>query len=436
MRHGFVLLSLILVFSFVFADSSVGTLTIYNIVIGGTMNPSYFTMILSSPNNTFSSTLFAGSASGTTVTGLGTYSVSETSQPGYTSTSSGDCNNILASGQNLTCTFTNTYDASITGNLVIYDNIIGGPLSLDHFSIIINSSNGMFSPGGIIGAQSVSSVYGTGSYNVIEFSPPNYATNYSSGCIGTLSAGQTVYCNITNSYTGSQANGSVTVITTVIGGTMQPSDFTFDVGNPSFSPFTSQGSSNGVPVAGLGTFNISEASQPGYNTTYSSYCSGTLASGQSVPCIITNTYDEGPINGKLIVGLYVCRGPLSPSDFTINVGNPSFLPSSFQGSTNETLVFGACLGSFSETTVSGLGSYSVSEQNEPNYNVSASGACSGTLSEGITKHCIITNKYSGPTGTLTIYTNVVGGPLNAQNFSYSLGGLIFNPSSLSSKADG
>src|SRR5207249_1834352 len=89
------------------AKSSDFTKTVIN-NFGLTAVPSDFTMTINDVTASGGNS-FPGSGSGTdkTLTTVGTYSVTESSLPGYTASSSVDCSGIIALGQTKTCTITN-----------------------------------------------------------------------------------------------------------------------------------------------------------------------------------------------------------------------------------------------------------------------------------------------------------------------------------------
>lgn len=141
--------------------------------------------------------------SGATVTlAAGSYTVTETNQPNYSASFSGDCNAsgvvILSANENKSCTITNN-DVPPPGqlaNLTVIKNVIndnGGTLQASHFPLFIN------------GAPTTSGVTVTlapGSYTVTENTQSNYAASYSGDCNGngivTLNAGENKICTITN----------------------------------------------------------------------------------------------------------------------------------------------------------------------------------------------------------------------------------------------
>ena len=116
------------------------------------------------------------------------------------------------------------------------------------------------SPSSFPGSSSGTTVtLGRGSYQVTETGvADNYNPTYSSACSGSISAGQTKTCTVTNTFT--PPTGTLTVIVLVEGGTAQPSDFNIVIAlanNPSPSQF--QGSSSGTTVTlGEGNFRVEE----------------------------------------------------------------------------------------------------------------------------------------------------------------------------------
>jgi YVTN family beta-propeller protein len=268
------------------------------------------------------------------------------------------------------------------------------------------------SPSSFSGSSSGTSVtLRPGSYKVTETERPSgYTTRYSSGCSGTLDAGQTEDC-ITNEYTASPP-GSTTfldVITNVINnnqGTKKPSDFTITVTGNDPSPSSFSGSSSGTSVTlRAGSYKVSVTERPsGYTTSYSSECSGT-AKGGRIQCTITNEYHSTPTTANLVVTEKVINngiGNKKPSDFTITVTGNDPSPSSFSGSSSGTSV------------TLRPGSYKVTETERPSgYTTRYSSGCSGTLDAGQTEDCTITNEANKSPEPKPLVTSIRGfsGPL-------------------------
>src|SRR5436853_6262586 len=107
----------------------------------------------------------------------------------------------------------------------------------------------------------------TGSYSVTETGPSGYTASFSSGCSGSISAGQTKTCTVTNN----DKPGTLIVKKHVIddnGGTKHAGDFTMKVtaGNPSQSSFV--GSESGTTVTDdAGSYSCDEDRLRGYPNT-------------------------------------------------------------------------------------------------------------------------------------------------------------------------
>src|SRR5919112_2324953 len=118
------------------------------------------------------------------------------------------------------------------------------------------------------------------------------------------------------------------------------------------------------------------------NTSSSSASSSSESSSDSS----NETSDNKPQLGTLVVMKQVINeggGDKKPSDFTITVSGNNPTPSSFAGSTSGT------------TVQISPGKYKVTESGSTtNYNSTLSNGCSGTIREGETNECTITNTYS------------------------------------------
>lgn len=107
--------------------SQPGTLLITKQVIndgGGEAEPSDFTITVDGNNPNPSS--FDGSSSGTSVSlEPGSYSITESSLPEYTSSKSGDCAGSLSTGETKQCTITNIYHPiDKSAQLIVINNVI------------------------------------------------------------------------------------------------------------------------------------------------------------------------------------------------------------------------------------------------------------------------------------------------------------------------
>src|SRR5919107_1681488 len=120
--------------------------------------------------------------------------------------------------------------------------------------------------------------------------------------------------------------------------------------------------------------------------TSSSSASSSSSSASSASESSNETSDDKPELGTLVVMTQVVNeggGDKKPSDFTITVSGNNPTPSSFAGSSSGT------------TVQLSPGKYQVTEPRPTtNYNSTLSNGCSGTIREGETNECTITNTYS------------------------------------------
>ena len=133
-----------------------------------------------------------------------------------------------------------------------------------------------------------------GSYSVDASGPSGYSSTSSADCAGTIAAGETKTCTITND------DQPATLIVTkhVIndnGGGAEASDFTLDSGGTDDSPddFAGAEAPGTTVTLDAGSYNVTESGPSGYTASFSTDCSGTIALGEHKTCTITND-DEPP----------------------------------------------------------------------------------------------------------------------------------------------
>lgn len=337
----------------------------------------------------------------------GTHAVSETGDPGYAATFSGDCDSTgqvtLAEGDIKSCTITNDdiYTAT-TGTLTVIKQVVndnGGTKTAGDFTLNVTGSN-VSNPSFAGSSDGVSVVLDAGSYSVDETTDAGYAKTLGANCSGTLVAGDTKTCIVTNDDIWVATTGTLTVIKVVINddkGDREPGDFKLEVEGVSPSPASFDGSSSGTTVVlGVGDYNVAEKGSGNYDVSYGTGCSGTIAAGESRTCTVTNN-DKTPGGGggggggweattgtimvyKTLDSAY--GGEADPSDFTLAVSGTNPTPASFSGSSAGTPV-----------TV-GAGAYSVSEEPVSGYVASYGEGCIGTVAAGQTVSCYVINRYS------------------------------------------
>jgi Prealbumin-like fold domain len=197
------------------------------------------------------------------------------------------------------------------------------------------------------------------------------------------------------------------------GGTKSAGDFTMKINGVTATggnefPGSEAGTDRKVTT---GSYSVTETGPSGYDASFSSGCSGSISDGQTKTCTVTN--DDKP--GTLIVKKHVINdngGTKSAGDFTMKVtaGHPS--QSSFAGSESGTTV-----------TVD-AGSYSVDEDAVSGYTKTIGSNCSGTIANGETKTCTITNDdQPGHLIVIKHVVNVNGGKAKASQFSMKINGI-------------
>ena len=203
-----------------------------------------------------------------------------------------------------------------------------------------------------------------------------------------IQSGLETICTFTNTI----RNGTLVVKKHVVndnGGTKTAADFMLHVksgasdvsGSPAVG--TEAGTSYSLPP---GTYVVSEDTPPsGYtNEGITGDCatngSITLAAGGSATCTITNNDQAATL--KVIKHVINDNGGSKvAADFTMNVTGTNVLPSaSFAGAESP-----------GTTVTLNAGSYSVDETSDLGYTKSLSTDCSGTIANGATKTCTVTN---------------------------------------------
>jgi hypothetical protein len=297
---------------------------------------------------------------------------------GYTVSYSSDCNSTISSGSK-TCTITNNDDAAtltITKH-VINDN--GGNRVASEWSLDSGGTND--SPDNFAGAESPGTTVtlDAGSYNVTETGPSDYTASYSADCSGTIANGASKTCTVTNN----DKAASLTIIKHVIndnGGTQVASAWSLDSGGTNDSPdnFAGAESPGTVVTLDAGSYDVTETGPSGYTASYSADCTGAIANGGSKTCTVTNNDNAA----TLTIIKHVINdngGTEVASAWSLDSGGSNDSPDDFAGSESGTVV------SLS------AGSYDVTETGPSGYAASYSADCSGTIANGESKTCTVTN---------------------------------------------
>jgi hypothetical protein len=352
---------------------------------------------------------------------VGSHTVSETTDSGYTSTIGGDCaadgSITLAAGDDKSCTITND---DKPGKLIVIKHVIndnGGTATAADFTLDSGGAND--SPDNFPGAEAPGTevTLDAGAYNVTETGPSGYTASYSADCSGSIANGQTKTCTVTND---DQA-AKLIVIKHVIndnGGSATAADFTLDSGGANDSPDNFPGAeAPGTEVTlDAGAYNVTESGPSGYTASFSADCSGSIANGQSKTCTVTN--DDQP--GKLIVIKHVINdngGTATAADFTLDSGGTNDSPDNFPGAEAPG----------TEVTLD-AGAYNVTETGPSGYTASFSADCSGSIANGQSKTCTVTN--DDQAAKLIVIKHVIndnGGTATAANFTLDSGGTNDSP---------
>jgi YVTN family beta-propeller protein len=341
----------------------------------------------------------------------------------------------------------------ISGKVIVTKKIInqgGGTNKPSDFTISVSGNNP--SPATFSGnADGTTITLEKGKYSITETGPSGYNSTSSPKCSGTINGGETLRCNLTNTF--EKPSPPITISTLKVnkevinegGGTDKPSDFTINVRGNNPSPSSFQGNSDTGTMVKLqpGKYSVSESGPTSYFSNYSSDCSGTISSEQTKNCIITNKYNPFTpgLLSKIIVTKKVINqggGTDKPSDFAISVSGNNPSPATFSGSADGVTVQ-LRAGKYSIIEEGPISSDYVPGKYTPNY----SADCNGTIKASEIKNCIITNKYNpfipGSLSKLIVTKKVInegGGNKKASDFTISVSGNNPSPATFSGSADG
>lgn len=172
-----------------------------------------------------------------------------------------------------------------------------------------------------------------GRYSVTENPLPDYTSSSSNGCTGTVSAGQTKQCVITNWYLPVDRSALLIVIKNVVNTqgedsdlTLKPSAFTIVVHGNDPLPRSFPGKSGDGVVVNLnpGRYSVSEEEIDGYKADYSDSCQGTIRAEETRVCIITNeetTIPPSPSPPKPLPEIHTLDGFSAPYGIALDSGN-------------------------------------------------------------------------------------------------------------------
>ncbi len=354
-----------------------------------------------------------------TLTGVGSYTVTEGAHAGYDVTYSADCSATIALGQTKTCTVVNNDRAA---HLIVVKHVVnddGGSAAASAFSLTIG---GVTAAGGqsVTGAESPGvdrTLSSVGSYTVTEGVHAGYDVSYSADCSATIALGETKTCTVVND----DVAAHLIVVKHVVndnGGSAAASAFTLTIGGVTAAGGQSVtgAESPGVDKAltSAGAYTVTEGAHPGYDVTYSADCSATIALGETKTCTVTN--DDRAAHLIVVKHVVNDNGATSAAgDFTLTIGGVT--------AAGGQAVTGAESPGVDRTLTS-VGSYTVTEGAHAGYDVSYSADCSATVALGETKTCTVTN--NDLAAHLIVVKHVVndnGGSAAASAFALTIGGV-------------
>ena len=299
-----------------------------------------------------------------------------------------------------------------TGHLIVIKHVVtdnGGTATASQFTMTIN---GVTATGGnsFPGAESpgTNKEVTPGSYSVTETGPAGYAASFSADCSGSIAAGQTKTCTITNN----DRAAHLIVIKHVVnanGGKAKASQFTMKIngvtatGGNTFPGAESPGTDK---IVTPGSYTVTETGPSGYILVPSADCAGTIALGETKTCTMLN-HDIGP---RLTIGYWKNHRPQTTALLPEKLGN--YTVATFA---QATAVFNAtnCSSTKPQDAVGCLaGQLLAAELNlanfaspciQPTVNKATSFLKGGTVTVGGTTATGI--NYIGPSGSYTLSAN-------------------------------
>ncbi|MFH1078145.1 MAG: hypothetical protein V1745_02595 [Patescibacteria group bacterium] len=294
--------------------TATGTLIIYKDVDnddGGKLKPEDFSLNIkvTDEDDKVWTTSVSGTKKGISVmVPEGIYEVTEPNTPGYVGDFSDCVFGKIAAGDTKECHVINKdvpEGSATTSTLHVVKRIVNSGAYASQFMLkaTYHDATGTVTSSTFPGSENgYDVVMGIGSYDVTELDvPANYTPTFD-GCSGTMAAGATSTCTVTNTYTdpgngggdppGPTATGTLIVYVTSInddGGWKQPQDFGVNVAGVSPTPSTFWGSADGTSVVlGAGSYVVTEPLSASYAVTLDGGCTGSIAAGQTLTCRISN----------------------------------------------------------------------------------------------------------------------------------------------------
>jgi prealbumin domain-containing protein len=345
-----------------------------------------------------------------------------------TGTTTNPVNNIqIVSGGVTTCTFTNNQKPAKLTVTKALPNDNGGTAVVGDFTLKVGNTT-------VSSGQE--NTFPPATYTVSESGGPSgYTPSFSGDCNAngqiTLAPGGTYACTITNDDNAPSLILIKSVNTQQWGGSASPAAWNLSAtcttaGTCGSDVLSGAGGASSTASFKAGTYTLTEGGGPSGYTASSWSCTGTgtqngsnitLGLGQSAECTITNTSEPGHLTIRKVV-VNDNGGTKHATDFKFKVNGGT--ATSFTQSTDQ---------NHGENSVNlSAGTFTVVEDGLPiaGYNTSTSGDCSGTVANGETKICTITNNDAAPGLTLVkVVNNTNGndaGNKSASDFTLSANG--------------
>ncbi len=359
---------------------------------GGNLLAPDFTINVTAGNGSFTDSFVGADDPGVALEiPLGEYVVNEIDHLQYDKNLSSDCLGLIGPDQIKTCTIINN-DKARGANLVVIKQVINdsgtGTKNASDFTITVAASNasqtsfpGAELPGVVIAID-------PGAYLIDEIQLPGYIMIKEENCSGTIAFGETKTCVIINNdIPPPPPDKGVIIVKKQTDPEEDPQIFNFQANWENFSLSHNQAHNSGQLDPGI--YSIVETIPVGWQQV-SAVCDDNspinaieLSAGEIITCTFVNR--KLPITpATLIVIKQVINdsgtGTKQASDFTITVTAQNPSQTSFAGAEDPGV-----------TITVNPGEYNVDEIDSFNYIKTRSAECSGTISAGETKTCVITN---------------------------------------------
>jgi hypothetical protein len=416
-------------------DAIEPTLTLRKVVDGGTASPDAWTLTANGPQS------LTGTTGGSGEVRVGQYTLSESDGPtGYDpgdwvcegGSQTGPDTVIIAVGDAVTCTITNTHNAEAVHLLTLRKEVVGGPATAADFTLEASGALGSIS--GPSGSPVVTEVpVPSGSYELSEVAVgPDTAAYEASDwqCTAGQLTGSTLTladgdgdttCTITNTFTG----GRLTLVKAVSGGSTLPTAWILSASGPTdITGLTGWESVTGAYVP-AGSYDLSESGPSNYDASDWVCSSGSVdgdtvlvSAGDDITCTITNTIRESSLTLVKVVD-NTGGGTAEPGDFTLEandgLGGIVSGPSGSAAVTNVPVDVGSTW-SLSEVPVPG---YTAGDWACDN---GVPGAGSVTIDSVANVTCTLTNTWTG--GFLTLAKQVQGSSMPVTAFTLTADGPV------------